>query len=77
LTLAFALVALVLGVFGLVALQALTVSLGRLDVMIQVATTANQIGVVVGNSSAGPIKDLLLLSTGDQAREAKVVQAGH
>ena len=76
LTAAFALMALLLGGFGFAALQLFATSLGRLDGMIEITTTANQIGVVAGTTSAGPVKDLELFSTGTAAAEAKVVTAG-
>jgi|GEM_PF-5074046 methyl-accepting chemotaxis protein len=66
LSIAFGLVAVILGAFGLVALETLANSLGRLDSMLQVTTTANQISVLAGNSSVGPIKDLQNFSVGDQ-----------
>lgn len=75
LSVAFALVSLGLGGFGLTALLTVSGSLGRLDSMIQVTTTANQIGVLAGNLSAGPVKDLQAFSTGVSGAEAKVTSA--
>jgi methyl-accepting chemotaxis protein len=68
--------ALLLGGFGFTALQILASSLGRLDGMIEITTTANQIGVVAGTTSVGPVKQLELFSTGTADAEAKVVEAG-